>query len=127
MKVLDFGLAKLVSARSRPKKTQPARLGRVPKTGTIMGTAAYMSPEQAQGRAVDTRSDIFAFGAVLYEMLTGRRAFQGTTHFQYWRPSLRTNPNGWVGSSVASRPNWSASLHAACARTLRGGSRTRLI
>src|SRR4029079_9781470 len=73
VKVLDFGLAKLIE-RSPTEATMTA-LGTRP--GFIMGTAAYMSPEQAEGRPVDARSDIFSFGAVLYEMLTGKRAFRG--------------------------------------------------
>ena len=80
VKVLDFGLAKAMSADSSPAAvaasptiTSPAATA----MGTIMGTAAYMSPEQARGRTVDKRSDIWAFGAVLYEMLTGRRVFDG--------------------------------------------------
>src|SRR5262245_5497015 len=75
VKVLDFGLAKLIDV-------EPADDSRVTVTasktaaGTVIGTAAYMSPEQAQGHKVDARSDIFSFGAVLYELLTGRRAFR---------------------------------------------------
>jgi eukaryotic-like serine/threonine-protein kinase len=80
VKVLDFGLAKAMAGdrssaavATAPTITTPAMTA----IGTIMGTAAYMSPEQARGRVVDKRSDIWAFGAVLYEMLTGRRAFDG--------------------------------------------------
>ena len=71
-KLLDFGLAKLL-------ETDPVRTDASTDTavGTIVGTVAYMSPEQAQGKTLDARSDIFSFGAVLYEMATGRRAFQG--------------------------------------------------
>ena len=75
VKVLDFGLAKLLEAGAGatiPPDERPQS-----DDGTIVGTLAYMSPEQAQGAAVDSRSDIFSFGVVLYEMLSGRRAFQG--------------------------------------------------
>jgi serine/threonine protein kinase len=76
VKVLDFGLAKLTAQEVSADDATQALEGRT-EEGTIVGTAAYMSPEQAQGKPVDARSDIFSFGAVLYEMLGGRRAFQG--------------------------------------------------
>ncbi|MEO6237197.1 MAG: serine/threonine-protein kinase, partial [Vicinamibacterales bacterium] len=80
VKVLDFGLAKAIDpagGSSAGAMHSPTVTNRATEVGMILGTAAYMSPEQAKGRAVDKRADIFAFGAVLYEMLSGRRAFQG--------------------------------------------------
>src|SRR5262249_36521240 len=80
VKVLDFGLAKaMVSAAGSTAVDATMTSPALSEAGTILGTAAYMSPEQARGKAVDRRADIWAFGAVLYEMLTGRRLFKGET------------------------------------------------
>src|SRR5580704_5909457 len=77
VKLLDFGLAKLTELWVPAAETATANLDTV--SGTIVGTAAYMSPEQAEGRELDVRSDIFSFGLVLYEMLSGKRAFRAAT------------------------------------------------
>ena len=78
VKVLDFGLAKALDTTPAGDPSQsPTLTAAATQMGVIMGTAAYMSPEQARGKTVDKRADIWAFGCVLYEMLTGRRAFDG--------------------------------------------------
>jgi Tol biopolymer transport system component len=103
VKVLDFGLAKLDEGSASlsggrgdvsrsPTITTPA----MTQAGMILGTAAYMSPEQAKGRAVDKRADIWAFGAVLYEMLTGKRAFAGE------------DITDTIVSVISKEPDWAA-------------------
>jgi Tol biopolymer transport system component/predicted Ser/Thr protein kinase len=79
VKVLDFGLAKAMdpTSTSGSVSNSPTLTARGTQMGVILGTAAYMSPEQARGKIVDRRADIWAFGCVLYEMVTGRRAFEG--------------------------------------------------
>ncbi|HUD71245.1 MAG TPA: serine/threonine-protein kinase, partial [Dongiaceae bacterium] len=81
IKVLDFGLAKALAEESdaASKSMSPTLTAAATRAGVILGTAAYMSPEQARGRKVDRRADVWAFGCVLYEMLTGRQAFGGET------------------------------------------------
>jgi serine/threonine-protein kinase len=81
VKVLDFGLAKaLTGDRSSPDQTHsPTLTAAATSAGVVIGTAAYMSPEQARGKSVDKRADIWAFGVLLYEMLSGRKAFEGET------------------------------------------------
>jgi Tol biopolymer transport system component/predicted Ser/Thr protein kinase len=95
VKVLDFGLAKLLAGGSGSgDASETMLLAESPQTvrGAIMGTVAYMSPEQAEGKPVDHRSDIFSFGAVLYEMLTARRAFDGGSTVSTLAAILTTEP-----------------------------------
>src|SRR6187200_203037 len=96
VKVLDFGLARQDVARSVSDSsltiTSPAALSQI---GVILGTAAYMAPEQARGKAVDRRADIWAFGCVCYEMLTGRRPFAGD------------NMTDTIAAIVTRDPDWS--------------------
>ena len=93
VKVLDFGLAKLTQADGggEDDTTLDARAG-LSRPGTVAGTPAYMSPEQATGGAVDARSDIFSFGAVLYEMVTGRRPFGGGSSAEMLAALLKEQP-----------------------------------
>ena len=92
VKVLDFGLAKLTEAPSTNEATPTETLRATTEEGTIVGTAAYMSPEQAEGKKVDARSDIFSFGALLYEMVTGRRAFQGDSRMSTLSAVMHQEP-----------------------------------
>jgi serine/threonine-protein kinase len=113
VKVLDFGLAKGLAIGDRgsgigdqgsgdvansPTITSPAMTMR----GVILGTAAYMAPEQAKGRLVDRRADIWAFGVVLYEMLTGRRAFEGEDVSTIMAAVIQTEPR-WDGVPASAR------------------------
>jgi len=98
VKVLDFGLAKYESgmeghARDGEVANSPTMTFAATQAGVILGTAAYMSPEQAKGRAADKRSDIWAFGCVLFEMLTGRRAFEGNDASDILAGVLKSEPN----------------------------------
>ena len=94
VKILDFGLAKLTQVDSSGPQTNlptaPVHEGTEP--GVVLGTLGYMSPEQVRGRAADARSDIFSFGAILYEMLSGRRAFQRDTAADTMSAILREDP-----------------------------------
>ncbi|HYW47626.1 MAG TPA: protein kinase, partial [Bryobacteraceae bacterium] len=95
VKVLDFGLAKALSGEpvSADAATSPTLTMRATLAGVIMGTAAYMSPEQARGSEADRRSDIWSFGVVLYEMLTGRQMFGGDTVSDTLAGVLKTDPD----------------------------------
>jgi serine/threonine protein kinase/tetratricopeptide (TPR) repeat protein len=94
VKVLDFGLAKAVMADGSPElKHSPAITVTRATGGVVLGTAAYMSPEQARGKPVDTQTDIWAFGCVLYEMLTGQSAFAGNTAIDTIAAILEREPN----------------------------------
>ena len=97
VKVLDFGLAKAIEeAAPTPNSLSPTLSIMATNAGVILGTAGYMSPEQARGHATDQRSDIFSFACVFYEMLTGRRAFPGDTITDV------------IASIVARDPDWRA-------------------
>ena len=97
-KILDFGLAKLVAPEPQDA-TITGLKSPYTEEGVVMGTAGYMSPEQVRGRKADPRSDIFAFGAVLYEMLSGRRAFAGPTAADTASAILKEDPADLVAGN----------------------------
>ncbi|HET9253419.1 MAG TPA: protein kinase [Candidatus Eisenbacteria bacterium] len=89
LKILDFGLAKLVGPAGSPESTIAAAQT---QSGVVLGTVGYMSPEQVRGEPADSRSDLFALGTILYEMLTGKRAFQAATAAETMTAILRSDP-----------------------------------
>jgi serine/threonine protein kinase/Tol biopolymer transport system component len=92
-KILDFGLAKLTQLDGDQAQTDIPTRRVDTDPGVVMGTVGYMSPEQLKGRAVDQRSDIFSFGAILYEMLSGRRAFHGDSAAETMSAILKEDPS----------------------------------
>jgi Tol biopolymer transport system component/predicted Ser/Thr protein kinase len=109
VKVLDFGLAKVMIRRASPEgvENSPTLTLGMSETGMILGTAGYMSPEQARGQEVDKRADIWAFGVLLYELLTGKRAFAGGT------------VSDALAAVLAKDPDWTALPPGSPAETLR--------
>jgi eukaryotic-like serine/threonine-protein kinase len=114
LKILDFGLAKKVEAVAPGKETSAPTGSGHTVPGTVMGTVGYMSPEQVRGQAADPRSDIFSFGAVLYEMLTGERAFRGESAIETMNAILKEEPP----EVSASRPHLSPALDRVVRRCL---------
>jgi serine/threonine protein kinase len=101
VKVLDFGLAKLIDPPDASAETA-TRASPMTEEGSVLGTVAYMSPEQAEGRKLDARSDIFSFGSVLYEMVTGRKPFAGDSRAAIQAKILNDDPEppGRIAQSI---------------------------
>ncbi len=127
VKVLDFGLAKALEgdpssgASASDLSQSPTITGPMTSANVILGTAAYMSPEQARGHAVDRRADVWAFGVVLFEMLTGKQLFHGETTSDTLAAVLKTDPD-WNALPRATPPR----VRALLARCLERNSRRRL-
>jgi predicted ATPase len=100
-KILDFGLAKLLAVNPKPNSEAPTT---ITEYGTVLGTAGYMSPEQATGLEIDFRSDQFSFGAVLYEMVTGLPAFRKSTYAETMAAILRDEPERLGGKMPQAPP-----------------------
>jgi eukaryotic-like serine/threonine-protein kinase len=119
VKVLDFGLAKLTDKADSSDRefTESMHQDDTPVSGegSIVGTVAYMSPEQAEGKKVDARSDIFSFGSLLYELVTGRRAFQGDSRLSTLSAVLREEPKP-AGQIVEGLPRELERIIARCLR-----------
>src|SRR5438105_11846561 len=92
VKILDFGLAKLTHTEERGQATNLPTATAGTEPGVVLGTLGYMSPEQVRGRPADARSDIFSFGAILYEMLSGQRAFRGDSAADTMSAILKEDP-----------------------------------
>jgi Tol biopolymer transport system component len=123
VKLLDFGLAKALDGDTADEELQnsPTLSAAATRAGALLGTAAYMSPEQARGKRVDRRADIWAFGCVLYEMLTGRRAFSGETTSDILASVIRAEPDwSFLPASVPAR------IHELLRRCLQKDPKQRL-
>jgi eukaryotic-like serine/threonine-protein kinase len=121
VKVLDFGLAKIVPAQTQPVDDATEPLGLETAPGVILGTLAFMSPEQARGLEVDGRSDLFSLGVLLYEMLTGKRPFAGATTSDLLAAILSKEPEPLARPSPAipAEMQWIVSKALRKDRTLR--------
>ena len=123
VKLLDFGLAKAMTPVHRPSdlsamQTITGKRGNLTQEGMILGTLPYMAPEQVEGKEADTRTDIFALGATLYEMATGERAFAGATErFADLRDSARRAQAGLAGPADVASALWTGSSGHASPRT----------
>jgi Tol biopolymer transport system component len=104
VKILDFGLAKLAQPTDAAGSDNLTLTSSPTQPGVVMGTAGYMSPEQVRGGAIDNRTDIFAFGAVLYEILSGQRAFQRDTAPETMTAILKEEPPEWATDSKIVSP-----------------------
>ena len=106
VKILDFGLAKLTQAdgAAGPQTNLPTATGGGTEPGVVMGTLGYMSPEQVKGKSADARSDIFSFGAILYEMLSGSRAFHRETAAETMSAILREEPPDLSATNKSVQP-----------------------
>src|SRR4029077_4530462 len=111
-KILDFGLAKLTQSPAAAPGPEGLTLTSSPTVaGVVMGTAGYMSPEQVRGQAVDHRTDIFAFGAILYEMLSGKRAFHGGSAAETMSAILKEDPPDLSATNRTVAPALERVLH----------------
>jgi Tol biopolymer transport system component len=104
VKILDFGLARPTAAPAAKDDTHSPTVTSHTEPGAVLGTVGYMSPEQVKGQPIDGRSDIFSFGAVLYEMLAGRRAFQGGSQAETMAAILQRDPPELTESDSAMAP-----------------------
>src|SRR5262249_41465816 len=92
VKILDFGLAKLKLPLAGAVDTDAPTQKKITDPGTVLGTVGYMAPEQGRGQEADHRADIFSFGVILYEMLSGRRAFSGESAVEVMNAILKEDP-----------------------------------
>jgi len=115
VKILDFGLAKLSAGEEQPGDGATVSLQQLTERGAILGTLSYMSPEQAEGRRLDHRSDIFSFGAMIYEMVTGQRAFRGETRVSTLAAIVNQDPKP-LGEAAPGAPRDLEKIIARCLR-----------
>ncbi|HYM09404.1 MAG TPA: protein kinase [Bryobacterales bacterium] len=104
VKILDFGLAKLTHVDLAATATNAPTMAQPTEPGVVLGTVGYMSPEQVRGKPTDPRADLFSFGAILYEMLAGRRAFRGETAAETMTAILKEDPPDLIVAGAAVAP-----------------------
>ncbi len=123
VKILDFGLAKLRPQRNEPVDLEDETRKKITDPGTVMGTVGYMSPEQVRGQEADHRADIFSFGMILHEMLSGRRPFTGASMADVMSAILKDEPP----ELSESNPKISPQLAKSAGRILMATSRSRRV
>ena len=122
VKILDFGLAKLTRPESAREGGDAPTMQAATEPGVVMGTVGYMSPEQVRGKDADARADIFSFGAILYEMISGKRAFQGETAADTMSAILKEEPPELNDLPSMFRQHWNALCAIAWRRIRRNDS-----